>query len=810
LGTTVTTIPPGAFTLANGTNKNTSNYNYVQYMPQITCTAHGCLPLALCNVSPSADTPCTSTTVSASFWAFYDLAIGPCPASSGCAGANNDNFIVTAGSGAKPTDLSQFNKHINFRRLWLRGDWTDLSNGENSIAAAFVMRAVDRWSIVGSQVSQVLRPGGEGHVISIQGRTGKIVNNWLEGQSSGMFAGGESQTPSIAGYIANTDMEIGENRETFPYSWLGSMCSGTPTNGGNACGNIPDANYYWGGAGGNYVNTPDCTSGPSEAGVTCVDVSSDGLTVTAHGGSWTSASGRWFHDSGSVWGVGHQKVHINNDANKCGDGTQGCTTAAMGAGTCSAWPASTGCPTSLTLQSPVVGAPLTNVPFTGVMNSIVRKNCHEMKEGARVVYYGNICENTDNSGGQQGINFSNAIRSISGNPTGRNYYADMHDVTVQGSIFRNSCNGFTNAGGRSAGSGNGSGVSWSQRLMSFTDILGYNITGQNPGCSTTDFGARISSASQIWTVTITENGAGTLATATATCSVSGGDCPSGPPSIGYEAFNILAGEPVYISGCTGVTAFNMPAPQTTGAGVGPLATAGSARWEDVGQTLGTYPYPTLTVTYPWVATANAVDSTGSCQLSNQQGEPSGITYNHLTLITDSAAPAGAGPSPANGGPYIRNHAFVNSIFLGGGWINNSVNTPKEGTKTEVFNYDATSMSAFKLVWPGRSSSLYTEYGNNSAFPDPSGCTGAGCTNPTPNMYFPATSCGVGFTYSCSGNMPLVRPDYHDFALSSGSTYHNAGSDGTDIGARLSLIDALMTTNKYTCGSSCGSPGPFTK
>jgi hypothetical protein len=123
-------------------------------------------------------------------------------------------------------------------------------------------------------------------------------------------------------------------------------------------------------------------------------------------------------------------------------------------------------------------------------------------------------------------------------------------------------------------------------------------------------------------------------------------------------------------------------------------------------------------------------------------------------------------------------------------------TSQEGTCTENFDFDLTSATISYVVWPGRTNTLYTEYGNNPNYP---GTT----ASPPTSWAFPSTPCAVGFIYSCSGAVPLTLPDYHQFALGSGSSYHNAASDGLDEGVILtgttlggSSVDYAQVLNQY--------------
>jgi hypothetical protein len=345
---------------------------------------------------------------------------------------------------------------------------------------------------------------------------------------------------------------------------------------------------------------------------------------------------------------------------------------------------------------------------------------------------------------------------------------------------------------------------------------------------------------------------------------------NGSSTYGYKAIDLRTGEPVQIlagqySGstttpvnCTSVGAgatfssgtgtFQMAGYYFAGAvwpsTIGPLATSGSTPLYSVynaGTSSFTYygnglsspsPWSTanVSVTFPWAgASAGATDTSGTCVLGTQQGSPFNTTFNHITFITDAVDTLGYAP-----GDFIQNFAFTNSIMLSlypnsgiGGIWNSAAPTgapicngfsSQEGTCTENFNFDLTSATFDYMVWPGRTNTLYTEYGNNTAYPDTAlgACTPPACIATPPTSWaFPLTPCAVGFAYSCSGNVPLTLSDYHQFALSSGSTYHNAASDSLDVGAILtgtalsgSSVDYAQTLNLYVCGTSCGSPGPF--
>ena len=233
LGQSFGCTPAGAFTLANGRATNTSNYNYVQYMPQIACTGSACVPFTLCSAILGK---CTSNTIGVDHWQIADLG------ASKAVGATDDRPVFTCGDGpASATSIAQYASFIDWRRDWGHGDWISLAAGRNSIENGFFISTCNNSSLEGVALTMALRPGAEGHSVGAGQVTGgtKVVNSVFEGQSSGMFVGGQAnatgpQMSPIGSFVPGTDMQIGRVRFTFPYSWLG-------------VGDIPSTNTFWGG-----------------------------------------------------------------------------------------------------------------------------------------------------------------------------------------------------------------------------------------------------------------------------------------------------------------------------------------------------------------------------------------------------------------------------------------------------------------------------------------------------------------------------------------------------------------------------------
>jgi hypothetical protein len=683
LGTTITGVPAGAFTLANGDNTNTSAYDDVQYMWTAQCTGTNCIPIQNCEPVAGAPAVCGSSTIGPDHWLIEDMEARY------LAGSKSQQDVINNGT-AGETSTGQFATHIHYRKVWAHGDWNSLTTGANAVTAGINLATCIYCSIVDSEVSEILSPGSECHAVAANGTIFKIDHNWLEGCSSAVFPGGYSAVsgPAIPGYVPFNDVEFRRNRSTFPYAWLGVMT-------------IPSGNANWSG------------------------------------------------------------------------------------------------------------------------ESLVRKNAEEFKEAEYTVVDGNIFENVDDSGGQNGTIRVINVRNKSAGGTGQNYQSTINDVSETNNIYRNACEGIEIAARSASASGDGGGVSYPIKRYDLGNDLEYNITNTSPGCSGTGaFGIQMSSSGQSWTGTITELPDGQRAQFVAVNSVDAGNVAVAT-AIGFQAMDISAGDPVSISGCTGYTGFNVPTQTLSGhvlpAGVGPLASTGSLPWT------GTFTAANATVIYPWVAPAGTTDSTGTCTVTNIEGGPQNVLLTHHLLVTDANQAIGNGNSLTSGPNFQINHLFRDSIILSSsannaGWWNSVVG---EGTPTEKFNYDVTSMTADHLVWPGRTASKYTEYSNDGAFLAGPCTLPAGCTPPT-SIYFPATSwcAGASSTSACVGfvgamngtSMPLTLLDYHNFELRSDSVFYNGqagdASDGTSMGVNIPALDAAQTQTTYMCNRACGTPGPF--
>jgi hypothetical protein len=757
------TYDVGTITLANGSVVTTASYNDVQHMWTVESTTANGSALRFCSPvggqTTSQPSPaCGSGTLAPDHWLIADMEDRP---QATFTFGSTPTPVLMTGSGSETT-FSQFPQHIHFRKLFVHSDWTSLNSGLNPIGNLLYLNG-SYVSLLDTQASQAIRAGAEGHVLLMQGGGPyKIVHDWLEGQSIGMFSGGPGGTLPIGLQQIFQDVEARRNRETRPFSWLGGGLASNP---------------HFAGQSTVFKNLNEIKNGQ-----------------------------RILHD-GFIWegmdGSGGQ-------SGPAGDVTDR---------NCSA---ATACANYLTIVTDVI-----------LSNGIQRNTCQGMEfdrsnltvgNGNGIAYgvYRSTLRNLLTYGisghnpgcavqNNRGIALSNGSKTqfqgtIVGNGTTATFTANCV-VQQAGCPGRIASIAVNSTGTGCAANGN----------LTFSAP---NIAGgvQATGTHTCTGGA-------LSTVTLTAAGSGytsaptaTPATGTGTLTITMVGSPV-PPAIGAQALDVLVGDPIAVTLCNGIPAFNNVTTANFSGNIiptqrGPLVTVASTPWNGTPSVPGY-----LTVSFP--STVVGTDSGGFCTLSTLQGGPYNFTLQHMTQITDNGGPAlSSNDAPSNGFNFQMNAGILDSIMLGGsGWLGGSVT---EGTQTENLNYDSTTMSAHHLVWPTRAAANYTEYGNNALYPDAAGCTGAGCHNPV-TMYFPATtyctgasatSGCVGFTGAMSlpsGPMPITLPDYHNFALHSSSLFKSGGtqqaSDGTDMGANIPAIDAAQTLNQYLCATACGS-GPY--
>ena len=228
LGTTVANVG-GAFTLANGTPTNTSAYNDIASMWTVQCTASACngISTAVHDING----------VSPHHFAILNAEIRP------VAGLAGPNAPVKIGQGNE-TASSQLPTHIHFAYDYIHGDWTDAPvsggvatggpTGANSLPNGIYLSCI-YCSVSYSYFDRMIRPGAEGHDIYLGlAQQIKIVHNWVEGSSIGLFSGGYTVNLGIPNFIDAQDVEDRGNRYTYPYSWLLAYQGGFCING--ACG----------------------------------------------------------------------------------------------------------------------------------------------------------------------------------------------------------------------------------------------------------------------------------------------------------------------------------------------------------------------------------------------------------------------------------------------------------------------------------------------------------------------------------------------------------------------------------------------
>ena len=430
-------------------------------------------------------------------------------------------------------------------------------------------------------------------------------------------------------------------------------------------------------------------------------------------------------------------------------------------------------------------------------NGYGRKNSAETKTALRYLYDGNINENIDNSGGQQGITVS--WKTTNGG--GTNYWIPNQNLTMTNNVMRNSCQGVSWGFRSVLDSGNGAGVTLPTTLGTISNNLTYNASISNPGCSgSSPLGSRVNNNDESpWAATAVRDSTGTTATLTLTAVPGGGQS------------NMSVGDPVNVTGCRDAS-FNTPPTGLT------LAIA------------GTLPN-TLKVVYPNAGTANA--STNGCTFDNLQGWPRYLLFSHNSdfisdgnVPTDPYATGNASPLPLS-----RNLSFVNNVFVGGGLSSGF----GEGTRTATQAFDATTLALNNDLFAARDAAVtcpghgspaaggmaacYTEYSNTFAPSTPTTLYGVPtpfCTGNDPTV----GSC-VGVLGAMSqSSFPAVLNDWHsyrlchsgDAACNSKASIYSAGQadqapDGTDLGVATPAIDTAETSTLYTCATSCGT-GPF--
>ncbi len=747
LGTTVTSVS-GAFTLANGTATNTSAYNDIASMYAIenTGTNHNAISTA------AAD----ANNVGPHHYAVLNAELRS------QAGLVSTNAPFAIGQGTE-TLTSQIPTHIHLAYSYVHGDWTDAPvsggvatagpTGANSLANGIALLGCVNCSLSYNYADRLLRPGAEGHAISQSlAQQIKIVHNWVEGEGIGMLCGGFANAITIPNFVTCQDEEDRGNRYTYPYSWM--LAADAPVL--NKVSKVGSA-----GTGTGYLVNDLLTVVQSGASGGTITVTSVGA-----GGSITGATV-------TMPGTGYSATNAAPVSG--GSGTSGTVTIATG------------------------------YMANGGTNGYVRKNAHEYKFGERIVLDGNIFENVDNSGAQNGTNYSFKTAQTSGGGLGTNYWTVLDNVTVTNNVGRNSCNG-PSFGDRSDITGsNGGGVSLPSQLYYVVNNLGYNESTNGPGCagSTPQYGWRLGNSvpGTTWTATAARDAAGL----TTTLTLTGG--------AGFGVSDMSVGDPVTVLNCSD-TSFNVG--NTV---LGPAALAGTI-------TNG------LTVAYSNPGTANAT-ATG-CTFYNAQGWPNQMYFTHNTVIDDGTtyanSPMASAASGSNIYPLSRNITFTNSIFVNGGFNSSAA----EGTRTVSRMYDTSTLALNNTLFPGRDSTVACP-GHNAGAGGMAACytecsASHACGSPTTLYGTPGSYCSGNdpTTGNCAGilgamsasSFPITVSDWHqyrlchagDAACNNKASLFSAGqpndaSDSTDLGFNPAPMDAAQNSVLYTCATACGA-GPF--
>jgi len=815
---TLTSMGNAAFTLANGTATNTSAYNDVASMYTIECTTNNCNALQ----TGTWD----SNNIGPHHFAVLNAEIRPVP---------GKIELAPVSIGGSETLVSQIPTHIHLAYDYLHGDYTDAPvSGVVAVSAPTGSNVLPNdaffnclgCSLSYSYVDKSSRPGFEGHVLAFDLAQGiKLVHNWFEGQGIGHMCGGWSNAIPIGGFISCLDMEDRANRYTYPRSWLLAADAGiwmnssmTTTSSGSGTGAILLNTGMQGGA---LISVSIQAAGTGHAVNDLLTISQPyggtngtALVTAVSGGAVTGValtSGTGYAVANGLATTGGHGTGATVDITSVGPGGRitGVTLAAGGTGyqgsdnlTVVQTGGSGGVVAVTSVTSGVIQGfdVATGTGYT--RDSYVRKNAHEYKFSNRVVLDGNIFENVDNSGAQFGITASFKTAQTSAGKYGDNYWTTQSDTTITNNIFRNACNGEALGQGDGLTDNNGGGTSMPAWKYFYANNLSYNISEQNPNCSSAGahFGFRVNGrAPSTWAVTPVRVSNVTTLTLT------------GVP--GAQQSTFLPGDSVVVYGCTD-TSFNTATGQQTT--LGPPALPGTLPTGM--KVLYSNPGP------------DATDSSGTCTLYNAQGWTRYLTYRHNSEFVDASGDVPNYSEHTGGLPYshARDLSFKDSIVVGGG----AYSLYGEGARTLTSAFDAASLTFHHMVYAGRDSGVTCPGHNNAgaggidacyaAYDDahqpispPSsvifGALNGNCTGNDPT----AEAC-VGILGAMStSTSPLVLNDWHLFRLchvgdsacnGKASPFAAGGahqsSDGKDLGADFSQIDAAQTASQY-CTPDCG-------
>lgn len=747
----------GAFTLANGTATNTANYNDLQYMYTIESSNTAGLPVQTCSPLGSSGTSsppwCNGGAQTSIGAAMYVLKGAEIRFPSGL--VNVGNYLVSFGQTGTETAATQWASMIDLSQDFLHGDWTSLNSGANAISAGILMYGTS-FSLMYSQISQILRPGVECHTITQQADQVKIDDNVLELCSSSVFSGGFSTAngPSVFGWVPMVDVEMRRNWSRRPYAWLGQ--SPITTNPNYSTFSTVFKNFYESKSSERVVLAGNTfANGDNSGAQSCLTVVQQDLNRSAGG------MGR------------NYQATINDISFIANEFDNACNAMSTARSTSSISNGDGGVAHSLQnfylYQNFWSGLSLTGPGSAGASNETF----------SFTSLGGQSWQGTITTNGAGIATFVAYCENEQGNILGTG-------GTCMGQILS-----LAGSGGSACTAGNLTFSGGSQQTNGVPATGTYTCSG-----------------SALGTVTLTNPGTGYLSAPTVGFSATCTGCSVTPTMVsstatnigaGWEVMNIDQGDPLWILNCTGVTGYNTPTSSYGGtilpSGTGVRASAGSAAWT------GTFNAAGVTVSFPTSTTGS--DTAGYCTVTNVQGGPHGMILRHNTVLSSNSTMITSNNTRNSGGPNFQiNAAWLDNLLVGGAWDNSDRGV---GTPSEVFNYDVNSLTASTDVFPGQTSSSYTAYGANPGFPIGS-----------PSLLFPTNTCGVGFggtgTWAygtCSGNaVPITAADPHDYELNSSSSYHNAASDGTDIGSSITAIDTERDRNLWVCTTPYGSVGPF--
>jgi hypothetical protein len=441
--------------------------------------------------------------------------------------------------------------------------------------------------------------------------------------------------------------------------------------------------------------------------------------------------------------------------------------------------------------------------------SYVRKNAHEIKVAFNYLMDGNYFQNVDDSGAQNGtiVSIKDDNNAAVGAVT--NNWIQTTNVTFTNNVMANSCNGLS-YGFRSqstAGDGGGTALPVQNLLLQNNVLYNYGVT-LVPGCAgvSPQFGYRaaVTGKAAIWNNATAVRATGGITTLTLPVL-------SPPPDLTVSSTAV--GDPVSVYNCADST-FN-----TGNTQLGPPALSGTL-------------VAGLTVVYQ--STTLTAGSTTGCTYNNGQGWPDYVEMNHNSDFSTDLL--GEDPSSSsNGGtnPYTfsRNVTIVNGIVIGGGFKatfgeGNRAESQAFDPATLIFNNTIMANRDTQVVCPGHTApgpggfaACYREYTSSHTVIVPATLYGTPTEWCTTNDPTAGNCVGIQAAMSTTA-FPQIVLDYHTLALCHAGvaacnnlpSLYSAGqpfqaTDGSDLGANITAIDAAQTSILYVCQSSCGT-GPY--